>query len=97
MVGQALASAKHRREQLAGKNLSTPASSARSGTKRGLKADDGPSSAATTTASSSKTDNVEEKVTPDPKHVRVVADSVPTPKELFKSPEAMDIEEEGGV
>ena len=90
VVASALDGARHRRDRLAvmqGLALSTPTTPAtpdtgRVGAKRNLKKDADPASASTTTSSAAKCDV--EKVTPDPKHVRV--STAPTPKELFASP-----------
>jgi hypothetical protein len=87
VVGAALDGARHRRERLVamqGMALSTPATpdTGRAGLKRNLKTDVNPSSASTAASSTAKGDV--EKVTPDPKHVRV--STAPTPKELFASP-----------
>ena len=86
VVGAALDGARHRRERLVamqGMALSTPATpdTGRAGLKRNLKTDVNPSSASTAASSTAKGDV--EKVTPDPKHVRV--STAPTPKELFAS------------
>ena len=96
VVSSALAGAQYRRERLeqmrgmsssSSSRSSTPATpdalSTRSGVKRNLKGDGNPTSASTS-ASSSTVKEMVEKVTPDPKHVRV--DVAPTPKQLFASP-----------
>ena len=89
VAAAALDAAKSRREQLSSKGTGrgvVPATPV-VGAKRGLKADGG------STATSSTTGPPSEKVTPDPKHVRV--DKVLTPKQLFGSPSA-DMEVETG-
>ena len=96
VVASALDGARYRRERLeqmrglsssASSRSSTPATpdsmSTRSSVKRNLKGDGNPPSASTAASSSTGKDMVE-KVTPDPKHVRV--DVAPTPKQLFASP-----------
>ena len=105
MVTSALEGARYRRERLEvmqSKRLSsastTPATPAtpdagtvRSGTKRNLK-EGNPTSASATASSAVKGD---EKVTPDPKHVRV--ECGPTPKELFASPREAESAEGSGL
>lgn len=73
--------AQHRRERLMGVKslgLATPPSQVRSGSKRNLKGNE----PVTVSTASSSSGIGTEKVTPDPKHVRINA---PTPKALFES------------